>query len=651
MDSHYVPSDSPDNTSEDEDVEENAHVDEEILGNIDNDNSNNAVEIENQGAVVVKGRKRKRNEKNWKCNVRKEKRAAGQEYVSKKKKVVQEKKLKQKCKETCKLKCSLNFTEENRADIFKHFWSASMDNNQKRQFVALCITRDEVQRRRERTGQKRRNTTLHYHFLKDHKRVRVCKTFFQNTLSISQTFVETSLSKRLPNGGTVLEDLRGKHTPKNKISEDIRNKIREHILKFPVQESHYRREKSSKKYLESNLSIKKMYELYVLDCREQNVPLEQIAKLWLYADIFNSEFNYSFKNPVNDTCDECDHFQVKLRNMLSNEEKQQIQDQYDKHLDEASKRYKLKKADKEQSFQNSSLKVVMVDLEKCLPTPVLTNAQSFYSLKLWTFNYTIHDATDKDTYCCLWDESIAGRGVNEMASCLVRWIESLNISPDLKKIIIWSDNCPSQNRNIGMVMCYFYILNKFPQLEEIEHKYLLRGHTHLEADSDHSLVERYWRKESQFKIMIPWDWHQLVRACNKKKPFTVLSMETEHFRNLKRLYEERNAPYLFRKKSVDGSPFLISNAVCLQVRSNSPGFLYYKTDFDEECRTVDLNRNRRNIVASKDIPVLSQIAAKPITTKKYNHLQNLLKWVPQVFHPFYKNLQHSDSVREQDIDD
>lgn len=202
-----------------------------------------------------------------------------------------------------------------------------------------------------------------------------------------------------------------------------------------------------------------------------------------------------------------------------------------------------------------------------------------------------------------------------------------------------------------MVMCYYYILNKFPQLEEIEHKYLLRGHTHLEADSDHSLVERYWKKEPQFKIMIPWDWHQIVRACNKKKPFTVLSMETEHFKNFKSLYEQANTPYSFRKKSVDGSPFLISNAVCLQVRSNNPGFLYYKSDFDKEFRTVDLNRNRRKTVSPERMLVVPQNAVKPISAKKYAHLQNLLKWVPKVFHQFYANLQHSDSVREEDNDD
>lgn len=132
--------------------------------------------------------------------------------------------------------------------------------------------------------------------------------------------------------------------------------------------------------------------------------------------------------------------------------------------------------------------------------------------------------------------------------------------------------------------------------------------------------------------MIPWNGHQPVRTCDKKKTFTGLSRQTEHFRSFKSLYE-LNAPYFFRKKSVDGSPFLKWNGVCLQVRSNSHGFLHY---FNKEFRKVDLNRNRGNILASKDMTVLPQIAAKHLATKKYEHLQNLLKWVPKFFSILWK---------------
>lgn len=98
----------------------------------------------------------------------------------------------------------------------------------------------------------------------------------------------------------------------------------------------------------------------------------------------------------------------------------------------------------------------MVDLQKCLPTPLLKNAQSFYSLELWTFNFTVYDSSTKSASCYVWDESQAGRGGNEIGSCLRKFILSLNC--EVKKIIIWSDNCPSQNRNIQIIMCYLSIL-------------------------------------------------------------------------------------------------------------------------------------------------------------------------------------------------
>lgn len=98
-------------------------------------------------------------------------------------------------------------------------------------------------------------------------------------------------------------------------------------------------------------------------------------------------------------------------------------------------------------------------------------------------------------------------------------------------------------------------LEKYPQIETIEHKFLVRGHAHLDADSAHSMIEREWKRQTQTKIMVPWDWQQLVRICSRKNPFTVISIEKADFKNIKSLYEGSNSPFMIRKKSNTNKQF------------------------------------------------------------------------------------------------
>jgi len=62
----------------------------------------------------------------------------------------------------------------------------------------------------------------------------------------------------------------------------------------------------------------------------------------------------------------------------------------------------LKKKDKFEAKETGcKKKTIMVDLQKCLPTPYLTNGQSFYLKKLWTLNLTIHNDTLNKATCVI----------------------------------------------------------------------------------------------------------------------------------------------------------------------------------------------------------------------------------------------------------
>ncbi|KAJ8911241.1 hypothetical protein NQ315_012228 [Exocentrus adspersus] len=215
--------------NEESDTHSNNETDEEELDN----NQNN-----------IKGKTRKRNPIVWKKNIRKKKRAAGLEYLSSKNKIIPKKEIKEACREGCRKKITIN----ERLSIHTQFYNKDLDINQKRQFIASCIEEVPVERVRVRTGSRvgKRKSSLNYFFTVNNKKVNICRTYFLNTLNLSQTSVRFALRKR-HSGGLVTVDQRGKHEPSNKIGANERNMIKEHISKFPCIESHYSRNKSQKK--------------------------------------------------------------------------------------------------------------------------------------------------------------------------------------------------------------------------------------------------------------------------------------------------------------------------------------------------------------------------------------------------------------------
>lgn len=131
------------------------------------------------------------------------------------------------------------------------------------------------------------------------------------------------------------------------------------------------------------------------------------------------------------------------------------------HLNLADSAYKEKKRDKLACKTNPNLLVVSFDLQKCLPTPYLKSSISFYKRKLWTLNLTIYEThgNTNSAKCYLWNETIAQRGGQEIASCLYTYIN--NVPPHINEIIMYSDCCPGQNKNILISVMLLILMEKF----------------------------------------------------------------------------------------------------------------------------------------------------------------------------------------------
>jgi hypothetical protein len=222
-----------------------------------------------------------------------------------------------------------------------------------------------------------------------------------------------------------------------------------------------------------------------------------------------------FKVPKLDTCTKCDTLNTQIKYSLNDLEKHELIKTLQTHQELADFAYLSKAEDKENCKMDSTHKIYTFDLQQCLSTPCLNTSMSFYKRQLWTFNLTIHDCVTGQPYCFMWHENVAGRGANQVASCLYKFINEFIVDP-VKKITFYSDTCGGQNKN-NIICGMFQIAAKnHPSVEIIDQKFLIPGHTHMECDIDHAIIEKM-KRNSGMLITVPQDWYQLVRQAGKKK--------------------------------------------------------------------------------------------------------------------------------------
>jgi hypothetical protein len=184
----------------------------------------------------------------------------------------------------------LNVDEDNRRRIFQDYWGLKSYDRQ-RDFICCRVLQGESN---AKGGEKRtREVTRKYKFAVDGKSVRVCKKFFVATLGIGIKTVDYALKRKQATDNPI-KDRRGKGTYHNKTPEVDIERIHAHIDSFPAMESLYARKDSNRKFLNNSLNIRKMYDLYVKECRQKG---KRAVKHHKYREIFWNEYNLSFHVP------------------------------------------------------------------------------------------------------------------------------------------------------------------------------------------------------------------------------------------------------------------------------------------------------------------------------------------------------------------
>ena len=134
---------------------------------------------------------------------------------------------------------------------------------------------------------------------------------------------------------------------------------------------------------------------------------------------------------------------------------------------------------------------------------MLSSSIVFYTTQVSTYNLGIQDLGTNEASMYMWHVGEVGRGSQEVGSCLLQYAQALPSSN--KHLIAFSDNCGGQNKNHNIIKFWMHIIST-TSIAEIDHKFLISGHSYMECDQDFGVIEKS-KKRTQY-VFIPDDWIQ-----------------------------------------------------------------------------------------------------------------------------------------------
>lgn len=569
-------------------------------------------------------RKRQRNPKQWKSNVRKRLHQTGQEYINARGKKIAAKNVQSACAKSCRFKCATSVLPELRQSIFNTYYSLNMGSYAKKMFIIHNTKRQVTARpktQRDENDEAKRQFSFKYFFHVNDVKVRVCKRFFLGTLNISQKPVYNAHNEK-SDCDTPKADMRGKSEKcSRKHPVERTDTIRKHILSFPLVQSHYCRAGSQKHYLEPGLTISKMYDLYVIFAEENDFdPLKKC----MYYQIFETEFNISFHVPKKDRCDKCEAFKASEERGDTSQEQQLVALNHQENK-------KINKAER-QKDRDGEIPTLLFDMENVLLAPKANIGSFFYKSKLSYYNLTGWLSTTKTKYCAVWPETLSGRCGDDIASAFRKIVDTVLEENDLTELITWSDSCVNQNRNSMMASSVIQLMNKNPEVQAITMKYSTPGHSRVqEVDNIHSQIENTLKDKEYFS---PIGLIRLMKTVNRKHPLRILQMNSSDFKDFSASTRE------FSFKDV---PFTQLTSIRF---TQSLHEIEYQINFNTPWINVNLNRKERKSRKSTEVKYKVCTLHEPQTlnrnpklpAKKIQDIVDMMPYMPSVDQNYFKDV-------------
>lgn len=579
----------------------------------------------------IKSRKRTRNNKQHKIYQEKLKVQRGLEHTTKSGKTVEAKTFHGQTDCSCNVKCSQKIDIDRQKAIFEAFYT--LENWSKKRLFLRSLIKNRPSKGNFNPVTTRKRTIYDY-WLTDScgNQMKVCFGFFSKCIQVSKDCIYRAIKTVISN--ETASDPRGRNSTRKTCQRDI-TFLKNFIKKFPSYHSHYGRSESDKKYLSPSLNIKRLYREYSIVCEFKK---RKTLSEWKFRHIFNTEFNLGFRPKKVDTCRVCDKFEALIQSETTNtKENDRLLKQKEHHL--RLVKY-TKDTFKEAKDNANKVEVLTFDLQRALELPLITTSEAFYRRQLWCYNLCIYDEKRKKGYMYFWNESVASRGSQEISSCLKKHFAQF-IPEDTEKIVLYSDACGGQNRNIKTTLMIKKMLDSWPHnaLLSIEQRFFVPGHSYNSCDRCFGVIER--QKKITDLIYVPQHWMNIIKQAKKTAPeFTVIEMSKEDFFSCKQL----ESIITNRKKCLNKDKVDWMKIQKITNERSSPFNMIIERYSDCSIPPIQVSLRKRGKNSESFTfanaffePLYTE--SRPIKRKKYDDLQKLLQYVPSQFQWFFTSLK------------
>jgi hypothetical protein len=290
---------------------------------------------------------------------------------------------------SCSLRCFQRIGRDKRKRVRANFMSLARP--QQKAYLRALIVLNKVKSKGTamQMGRQRqlRSFTAEYHLKAGDKRLRVCLKAFIGILNVGSKQIKllNTYAWNNPEGELVKSDQRGRHdTRPNRVPLELVAQVDAHIASFPRESSHYALA-TAKTFLASDLSVRKMHQLYIekfeprfaLD--DETAPLDldnnmeedepggqggpangedededleakdgaaekPIIKYDFYNERFRT-FDLAFGTPEVDSCATCDEFKLKIAATEDEDVANALREARRAHLLDADRGYRMRRHD------------------------------------------------------------------------------------------------------------------------------------------------------------------------------------------------------------------------------------------------------------------------------------------------------------------